>query len=101
MTQVSVPAWHSRLRIQRCYCISYRLLLWCGLDPWPRKFHMPQVQPKNQTNKNMTLEFLLWCNRISGILGVLGHTFKPLPGTVGAGSGIATTEAWVATVGRI
>ena len=24
------------------------LLLWCGFDPWPGNFHMPQVWPKNQ-----------------------------------------------------
>ena len=23
-------------------------LLWLGFDPWPRKFHMPQVQPKKK-----------------------------------------------------
>ena len=22
-------------------------LLWCQFKPWPRNFHMPQVQPKN------------------------------------------------------
>ena len=29
------------------------------------------------------LEFLLWRNRIGGILGALGHRFNPRPGTVG------------------
>ena len=29
------------------------------------------------------LEFPLWCNGISGILGVLGCRFDPWPGTVG------------------
>ena len=24
------------------------LLLWCGFDPWSRKFHMPQVRPKKE-----------------------------------------------------
>ena len=25
-------------------------LLWCGFDPQPEKFHMPQAQPKNPKN---------------------------------------------------
>ena len=24
------------------------LLLWCGFDPWPKNFHMPQAQPKKR-----------------------------------------------------
>ena len=30
----------------------HRLQLWCGFDPWPWNFHMPQVQPKKFKNKN-------------------------------------------------
>ena len=48
-----VPLWHSRLRIRHCPCwiavidlIIVRSLLWCGLNPWPRNFHMPWVWPR-------------------------------------------------------
>ena len=26
------------------------LLLWCGFDPWPGNFHMPQEWPNTHTN---------------------------------------------------
>ena len=41
------------------------------------------------------MEFLLWCYRISGILGALGHRFDPWPSTVGKGSGIALAVAQI------
>ena len=33
--------------------------------------------------KKRILEFLLWCNRVTDIYGVLGHRFNPWPGTAG------------------
>ena len=46
-------------------------------------------------------DFLLWCNRISGILVALGRGFDPWPSTVGGGSSVAAAAAQVATVAQI
>ena len=37
------------------------------------------VAALKRENKQMkkALEFLLWCNRIGGIFGALGHSFNP------------------------
>ena len=31
-------------------------LLWCGIDPWPRNFHMQQAQPKKERKKERKKE---------------------------------------------
>lgn len=45
------------------------------------------------------LEFLLWCNRIGGISGVLRRRLDPWLSTEGEGSGVATAAAWVCNCG--
>ena len=34
--------------------LQHRLQLQCRFKPWPRKFHMPQVQPKKYKKKKKT-----------------------------------------------
>ena len=43
--QVQSPAWHSGLKDPVLLQLWQRSQLQCGFDPWPRNFHMPQVQP--------------------------------------------------------
>lgn len=48
---------------------------------------LPAIQPPQMhqvgSSKGKPEEFLLWCNRISGVLGVPGHRFDPRPSTMG------------------
>ena len=57
------------------------LLLWCGFDPWPKNFHMPQAQPEKESERvrerapiklksvwstitqNMKCKLVIWPNR--------------------------------------
>ena len=41
------------------------LLLGDGFDPWPRNFHMPQVQPKKQTSEDMPIRIFKFRVNIS------------------------------------
>ena len=36
------------------------LLLWCGFDPWPRNFHMLEVQPKKKKKNLENISILLY-----------------------------------------
>lgn len=38
-----IPAWHSGLRIQRCYSCDVGRRSGSDLIPWPTNFHIPQV----------------------------------------------------------
>ena len=40
--------WGSRAKDPVLSPLWPRLLLWPGLDPWPRNFHMLRVQPKKK-----------------------------------------------------
>ena len=41
------------------------LLLGDGFDPWPRNFHMPQVQPRKQTSEDMPIRIFKFRVNIS------------------------------------
>jgi len=43
------------------------LLLWCGFDPWPGTFHMPQVWPKER--KNERKKEVVWSSVVAQWLG--------------------------------
>ena len=52
---IPVPLWCSRLRIQPCHCSGSGPCCGHGLNPWPRNFHMLQVQPKKKKKNSKTI----------------------------------------------
>ena len=72
------PWWHGRLRIQCCQCSDSGCCCSKGSTPAQELLHA-----LGKAKKEKILEFLLWCNRISSILGALGYRFDPQPSTVG------------------
>ena len=38
--------------------VWHRLQLWLRFDPWPKNFHTPQVQPKEEKKKKKNLSYV-------------------------------------------